>query len=183
MKRTIVLWALFFAASPGFAQKVRIDFDHGTHFSGYKTYSWEHSADAPPLEAFPNQLMRDRIVGFIEEALAARGFKHVPAGGDLLVSYSMQVTQEPVYTTFSTGSGPGWDWDWDWGSGWGSGFSTTTVQTVYEGTLAVNMVDRNQKKLVFQATSTEEISSRPEKNTRKLGKAVNEIFEKYPPQP
>jgi hypothetical protein len=44
------------------------------------------------------------------------------------------------------------------------------------------MVDANQKKLVFQGTSTQTISSRPERNSRKLAKAVNEIFEKYPPR-
>jgi hypothetical protein len=121
--------------------------------------------------------MRERIAGLIEEALAARGFKRVATGGDLLISYGIQVTEHPQFTTFYDGGGPGWGW------GWGSGFSTTTVQTFYEGTLVVNMVDANQKRLVFEGTSTQTISSRPERNTRRLAKAVNEIFEKYPPQP
>jgi hypothetical protein len=43
-------------------------------------------------------------------------------------------------------------------------------------------VDANQKRLVFEGTSTQTISSRPERNTRRLTRAVNEIFEKYPPQ-
>ena len=184
MKRTIVLWAMLFAVSPGFAYKTRVDFDHGTHFSSYKTYSWADSADGAPQEAlFPNQLMRERVASYIEEALAARGFKRVPAGGDLLISYRINVTQEPVYTTFSNGFGPGWGgWDSGWGSGWGSGFSTTTVQSYYEGTVVINMVDANHQKLVFQGASSQDISSRAEKNTKRLCKAVNEIFEKYPPQ-
>ena len=57
---------------------------------------------------FPNQLMQERVASYIEEALAARGFKRVPSGGDLLISYRINVTQEPVYTTFSDGFGPGW---------------------------------------------------------------------------
>jgi len=122
--------------------------------------------------------MQGRVETFIEEAMAARGFKRVPSGGDLLISYHIKVTQEPVFTTFSDGWGPGWGW----GNGWGSGFSTTTVQTFYSGTLIINMVDGRQKKLVFQGASTEDVSSRPERNTRRFGRAVNEIFEKYPPQ-
>jgi hypothetical protein len=188
MKRTIVLWAILFAVSPGFAYKTRVDFDHGTQFSCYKTYSWEDSAGASQQESlFPNQLMRQRIAGFIEEALSARGFKRVPKGGDLSISYQVKVTEEPVFTTFSNGFGPGWGWDsgWGngWGGGWGSGISTTTVQTFYEGTLVIDIVDANHKKLVFQGTSTHDISSRPDRNSKRLSRAVNEIFEKYPPQP
>jgi len=180
MRRTIVLLcALLFAGSPGLS-RTRVDFDHGTHFSSYKTYSWDDSADTTPGHdrLFPNQLMQGRVETFIEEAMAARGFKRVPSGGDLLISYHIKVTQEPVFTTFSDGWGPGWGW----GNGWGSGFSTTTVQTFYSGTLIINMVDGRQKKLVFQGASTEDVSSRPERNTRRFGRAVNEIFEKYPPQ-
>jgi hypothetical protein len=171
-----MLIGLVCAASPGLAHKIRVDFDHAIHFSRYKTYRWVNSPGAPSPELlFPNELMRERIAGLIEEALASRGFKRVATGGDLLISYGVQVTEHPEFITFYDGGGPGW--------GWGSGFSTTTVQTIYEGTLVVEMVDANQNKLVFQGTSTQAISSRPERNTRKLTKAVNEIFEKYPPQP
>ena len=180
MKRILVLGALVCGASIGFAHKVRVDFDRGIHFSCYKTYRWVPSADAPsPQTLFPNQLMRERISGYIDEALAARGLKRVTTGGDLLISYRVKVTEEPLLTTFSDGLGPGWGWDW----GWGSGFSTTTVQNIYDGTLVIDMVDANHQQLVFQGTSTQTISSRPEKNSKRLAKAVSEVFEKYPPQP
>jgi Domain of unknown function (DUF4136) len=177
MKRMIVLWALLFTVSPGFADQIRVDYDHAAHFSVYKTYSWDDSAAPKQETQFPNQLMRERVAGYIEEALAARGLKHVPTGGDLLISYQIHVTQEPVYTTFSDGAGWGWDW------GWGSSFSTTTVQTFDQGTLVIDMVDANQKKLVFQGTATQDISSKPAKNAKRLCKGVNEVFEKYPPRP
>ena len=181
-RRMLVLAALVFTVSPALAHKIRVDFDHGTHFSRYRTFRWMDAESAPsPDVLFPNQLMRERIAGLIEEALAARGFKRVATGGDLLIGYGIQVTEHPQFITFYDGAGPSWGWGNGWG--WGSGFSTTTVQTIYEGTLVVDMVDTNQKKLVFQGTSTQTISSRPERNTKKLGKAVNEIFEKYPPQP
>jgi hypothetical protein len=176
MRRILLIGAFVCAASPVLAHKIRVDFDHGIHFSRYKTYRWVDSAGPPLAEPlFPNQLMRERIAALIEEAMAARGFKRVGTGGDLLINYGVQVTEHPEFITFNDGAGPGW--------GWGSGFSTTTVQTIYEGTLVVDMVDANQKKLVFQGTSTQTISSRPERNTRRLAKAVNQIFEKYPPQP
>jgi hypothetical protein len=173
MKRIIPLLVLACAVFPAGAQKARIDFDHGRHFSRYKSYSWVQAPDGQSPDAlFPNQLMRERIAGFIEEALAAKGLKRVESGGDLLVSYQVKVTEEPMYTTIGNG----------WGWGWGSGISTTTTDMIYQGTLVVDMSDAHQKQLVFQGKSTQTISSRPAKNTRRLAKAVNEIFEKYPPK-
>jgi hypothetical protein len=53
----------------------------------------------------------------------------------------------------------------------------------YQGVLVVDMMDAHRQKLVFEGTSTQMVSSKPEKNTRKLAKAVTEVFARYPPQP
>jgi hypothetical protein len=187
MKRTILLGALVIAVSTAFAHKIRVDFDHDTHFSCYKTYRWVEPAYSGPEQVqFPNQLMQERVTVFIDEALAARGLKRVTKGGDLLISYRINVTEQPVLSTFYSGAGPGWasGWGsgWGWGWGWGSGVATTTLQTYYEGTLVINMMDPKDNQLVFQGTSTQAVSSRPQKNTKKLAKAVNEVFERFPPR-
>ena len=177
MNRIRVLGVLAIAVSAGFAHTVRIDFDHGAHFSSYKTYRWVDSPDSQSSQGvFPNQLMEQRITGFVEEALAARGLKRVTTGGDLLVSCRLIVREQPQYVTYSDG-GPVWGW------GWGGGYSTTTIQYLYEGTLVIDIVDANRGKLVFEGTSTQSVSSRAEKNTEKLAKAVNKVMAKYPPQP
>jgi len=179
MSRILALGFLIFAM-PLCHARTRVDFDHGVHFSSYKTYRWVNSADSPPPGVlFPSQIMQERIAGFIDQALAARGLKRVTTGGDLLVTYGINVTEQPVLTTFSSGGGWGCCWD----GGWGSGISTTTVQYFYEGTLIVDMVDAHRNQLVFQGTSSHQISSRPERNTKRLARAVNEVFEKYPPRP
>jgi hypothetical protein len=144
-----------------------------------------------PDVSFPNQLMQERAVAFLEEAMAARNLTRVDTGGDLLVEYDMRVTALPRFTTFTDAGGPSWNWGgsgwaspgccgWGWGGGWGSAFSTTTVQTVLTGTLVVNMTDARQKRLVFQGVSTETISSKAEKNTKRLKQGIDEMFEKYP---
>jgi hypothetical protein len=182
MNRALLVTALLGAASLCYAHKIRVDFDHGIHFGGYRTYSWAQSGGGPDEELFPNGIMRHRITGFIEEALAARGLKHVASGGDLLIDYRVKVEAEPVFTTFSDGWGPGWGWGNGWAAGWGGGISTTTVTPFYDDTLIVDMVDAGKGKLVFQGTSTQELSSKADINTRKLNKAVCEIFKFYPPR-
>jgi hypothetical protein len=179
MNRIVLVMALAGALSPGFAHKVRVDYDHGRSFSHFKTYSWGSPPDGTVLPAqwgegaFPNQLMQERIVAYVEEALAARGLRRVQKGGDLVIAYQIQVSEEQQLTT--VGSGFGWGWD-------GGGVATTTMQTFLKGTLVVDMVDGRQNKLVFQGVSTQSVSSRPGKNTKKLQKAVAEIFERYPPR-
>jgi hypothetical protein len=196
MKRLILFAILACAITPGFAHKVRVDFDHGAQFSRYKTYRVVQAPNGPsPDPVFPNQLVDQRIGGFIEEALAAKGLKRTTTGEDLRVCYRIKVIPQPIYTTFSDGWGPGWGWGSGWGPGWGSGwgsgwgpgwgtgYSTTTVQVVYQGVLVVDVVDMHQQKVVFEGTSEQAVSSRPEKNTKKLAKAVTEVMARYPPQP
>jgi hypothetical protein len=188
MSRIMMFLALASSVSPCIAQ-IRVDYAHGWDFSRYKTYRWVEAHETPsPDVQFPNQLMRERTVAFLEEVLAAKNLTRVETGGDLLVGYDLTVTALPQFTTFTDAGGPGWGWGgagWaspgccGWG-GWGSGFSTTTVQTVLSGTLVVNMTDACQKRLVFQGVSTETISSRAEKNTKRLKKGIDEMFEKYP---
>jgi Domain of unknown function (DUF4136) len=194
MSRTMMLLALASAVSPGIAQKVRVDYDHGCDYSHYKTFRWVglQKVLSPDVQ-FPNQLMQQRIASFVGEALAAKHFTRVETGGDLLVSYDLKVTAEPqLLTAFTDAASPvgawnGWGWGgWGWGGwgccGWGSGFSTTTVQTFWKGTLVVSLTDSHQKQLIFQGVSTDAISSRAWKNTKRLQKGIQEMFEKYPPR-
>jgi hypothetical protein len=180
MQKVIALLALACVVSPSVAKKVQIDYDHESNFSRYRTYRWMQRPDAKlqgrqlPDARFPNQLMHERIVGFIEEALAAKHLRRVDTEADLLVNYQMKVTEQQQWTTYTDGIGPGW--------GWGSAISTTTTQTILIGTLVVNMMDPRHEQLVFQGMSTETINSKPAENTRKLAKAVNKIFANYPPK-
>ena len=173
MNRNVIVLTLACATLPLSAQKVQVDFDHGSHFSRLKTYCWARMSDSTfPAAPFPSQIMQARITAFIEEALAAKGLKRVESNGDLVVGYQVRVTEEPVYTTFNDG--------WAWG--WNGGISTTTTEIVYHSALVVDIWNTHQAQLLFQGVSTQTISSRPSKNTKRLAKAVNEIFEKYPPQ-
>jgi hypothetical protein len=170
MKRLMVILALAYAIWPAAAQKAHVDFDHACDFSHYQTYRWA----APPNVDFLNQLMQSRVIGFVEEALAAKRLRRVETGGDLLVSFQMNARQEQVFTTFSDGFG--------WDLGWGSTVATTTTQVITLGVLTVDLTDSQRNKLVFEGVSTAPLSSKPEHNTKRLAKGVSEIFEKYPPR-
>lgn len=166
--KLLLLMALFVITAE--AQRAHIDYDHACDFSGYKTYRWAGEAQEQPL----NQLMMRRLTDFVEEAMGARRLKRVETGGDLILQYHVSLAQQEQYTTYADAIGPGW--------GWGSAFSTTVVNPILLSTLILDVVDAKQNRLIFQGVSTMTVSSRPEKNTKRLAKAVNEIFEKYPPR-
>ncbi len=172
MRRMTAAFVLACSIHVAAAQKVRVDFDHAVNFSQYRTYSW---SSPPEMQGF-NQLMQQRVTGFVEEWLATKGLKRVEANGQLLISCQMNTREEPRFITYSSGFGFGWDWGWD------SGISTTTVDPILMGTLTLDVVDAHRNRLIFQGTATDSVSSRPNKNTKTLAKSVRKILEKYPPK-
>jgi len=187
MIRKALVVASICAVSIAFAHKIRVDFDHNANFGRYKTYCVAQGATGgSPLPAFPNPIVNARIGSYIEEALAAKGLKRAPTQNDLRVTYRMEVIEHPEYITYSDGFGPTWGWGygpgWGYSPVWASGFTNTTVQMYYQGVLVVDIVDVKTNKLVFEGTSAQMVSSKPEKNNQKLAKAVNEVFSRYPPR-
>ena len=80
-----------------------------------------------------------------------------------------------VVATFYNGM-PGWHW-----RGW-PGYSTTTVDYERVGTLVVDVFDTGTKKLVWRGVATDTLSSKPEKNDKKLDEATEKMFKDFPPK-
>jgi hypothetical protein len=162
-----------------FAQKVRTDYDHAANFEKYKTYKWVQVQNNPQV----SQLAEQRIVAAIDAALAKEGFTKTENNPDVLVDRQVSISSETQLTTYSTGTGPAYGYGARWGYGWGdSGISTTTSSTIPVGTLVVELLDPQQKQLVFRGIATDTLSDKPEKNTKKINKAVQKMFDKYPPK-
>ena len=61
---------------------------------------------------------------------------------------------------------------------------TSTVQQIPVGTLIVDLVDANQKELVWRGTATKTLDpgSSPEEKQKHLDEAVQKMFGNYPPK-
>jgi hypothetical protein len=75
----------------------------------------------------------------------------------------------------------GFGWRRRWGGG-GFGETTTTVEQIPIGTLVIDMYDGSSKQLAWRGMSTDTLSSKPEKNTQKLDKTVDKMFENSLPK-
>jgi hypothetical protein len=170
MSALVGITLLFAAAS--FAQQVKTDYDRSADFGQYKTYSWEKVQTR-------DLLMVDRIETAVNASLASKGWKHVQSGRDVSV-IAIEITQnQQTLNTFYDGVGGGWGWR-GWGGG-GFGEATTTTDVYQVGTLVVDLFDGKTKKLIWRGSSTDTLSNNSEKNIKNLNKAVQKMFQHFPP--
>lgn len=154
-----------------FAAKVITDYNHSTDFSQYKTYSWLKVEAGDPLWI-------DRISSAVDAQLLEKGLTKVPVNGDLSVTAFGSTHTQPRLETFYDGLGGGWFWH-----GFGDGMAVTTVENVKIGTLVVDIFESATKKLIWRGVANDALSDKPEKNEKKLEKAVAEMFKHFPPKP
>jgi Domain of unknown function (DUF4136) len=153
--------------------KTVVDYDHKADFGKYHTYSWV-SVDAQ------EPLWKDRISTAIDAQLTAKGWQKVPSGGDAAVVAVGATHNEQSFDTWYTGGfGGGWGHRGWWGGG--PGMTETTVENTPVGTLHIDVFDAQSKKVIWHASVSDALSSKPEKNEKELDKVVADAFKKFPP--
>ncbi|MGA2741744.1 MAG: DUF4136 domain-containing protein [Bryobacteraceae bacterium] len=169
MKATFLLFApaLLTMAGMACAADVSVDYDHHADFSQIHTYSWIGIRAG-------DSLWQDRIMRAVDNELQAKGWQKVESGGDAGVSAFGRTAERENMETFYDGF-PGWRW-----RGWG-GMATTTVVPERVGTLTVDVFLGNSKELIFRGTGSDVLSSKPEKNDKKLDETVGKMFKHFPP--
>lgn len=169
MKHITLMTILACLGTVAFAQQVRFDYDRSANFATFKTYQWMNRKTLDPGD----QLLDQDIKRAVDQQLAGKGLRQVDNGGDLQVSYQGTISQEKQFDGF------------DWGprplGGWGNGRVTTS--TIEVGTLVIELFDSGAGRLVWRGTASKtlDISKDPDKNYKKLAKAMAELFKNYPP--
>ena len=150
-----------------FAQQIKVDYDHHADFSQFKTYSWAK------VET-PDTLWDQRVKDAIDRTLAAKGWTQVPLDGSVSLVAIGTTREKPTLQTFYNGFG-----GWRWG---GFGEAITYVDNYQVGTLIVDIFDTSSKRLVWRGSASDVLASKPEKNEKKLDKAVEKMFDHFPPR-
>jgi len=174
---------LIFLVSACAGNKANVDYDSTAEFSDFKTYAWSDKTDeatSKSREAYP--LFHQRIRESIEATMKTKGFKSIDAAqADVLIAYHLSVAATG-YTGSSVSFGVG-----SFGHGSGVGLSASVPvsgQIVEEGTLVINIVDAKKNSVVWQGSSSRELSRSPtpEKTQEMVNEVVNEILVNYPPK-
>ena len=151
---------------------ITTDYDHDADFSNYKTYSWGH------LET-GDSIWDRRVKNAVDSQLAAKGWRQVESGGDVVVNaFGKTRREQDVHVSWSgLGRGPLWS---PFGDTFGG--ATATRDTYDVGTLAVAMSDATSKNLIWRGVLSGTLSSRPDEDTKKLDKDVEKMFKHFPPR-
>jgi hypothetical protein len=171
-KIALALIGMIVLAGTASAQQVKTDYDRGTNFTQYKTYSWEHIKTKYPLD-------EGRIKDAVNAALAAKGWTQVNSGGDVSI-VAMEITQnQQTLNTFYDDFGGGWGWRRFGGGGFGE--ATTTTDTYKVGTVVIDLFDSKTKQLIWRGSSSDTLSNNSDKNIQNLDKGVDKLFKHFPP--
>ncbi|HET6266852.1 MAG TPA: DUF4136 domain-containing protein [Acidobacteriota bacterium] len=171
----IVAIFLLFMGSAVLAQDVNVDYDKAFDFKTLKTFSSKIGT------SWGNPITEQRVQDSIDGALTAKGWTKAAdeASADAIVMIHGATQQKKDLNTFYSGFG-GYGY-----YGWGGGMTSahTTVNEYRVGTLVTDIFDAKSKKLVFRGIAQDELSDKPEKNDKKIKKATEKMFKKFPPVP
>jgi hypothetical protein len=134
---------------------------------------------------------RAMLSGFLIKAtsaeLEARGMQQAWPDPDLLIDFVVSAQQKinmqsQPYGSASMHRGRGGYGTW---SGYSMSMSTTTATQTTEGTVAIDVIDRKRKQVVWEAAATGRVTEKTRENLQSaVPIVVSEIFEKYPiPRP
>ncbi len=168
----IVLLALLMGCS---SLKTSYDYDKQTDFTKYKTYGYTEEALKLPIQ----EINRNRLIAAIDREMTARGLSK-SENPDVLIDLIGKTQQKRDATATTTGTGYYSPWRYSYGVG----FTTTqiNVNEYVEGTLFINMVDKQSDKLVWQGRGTKVLNEKanPDKREKNINDAVAAIFKHYP---
>jgi hypothetical protein len=162
-----LLLVVFVLALAAVAQDVKTDYDHHANFSQYHTYYWEKVKTTDPL-------WQERIQRAVDHQLQLKGWQRSDSSGDIALTAVGSAHDQQEYQTFYNGMG-----GWRWG---GFGETTTQVENYPVGSLVLDFYDTHNKQLVFRGVAQDSLSNNPEKNEKKLDKAVDKMLEHFPPK-
>jgi hypothetical protein len=168
--------------------KVKTEYDRNAAFPALRSYSW---LPTPPYQTQTSPDAKDRFLSpelidaplraTVDQALAAKGLKLVPEGSTpdcFLVYYAafgvaINANVLGEHYAYITG----------WGSPFIGGTPTTALRVLEQGTVVLDMLNREKKVAIWRATATGAVDrdQTDQQRARRLKEAVGDMFKKFPP--
>ena len=179
MKKALgIVFVVALIATPVMAQKVTIDYAHDFDFAGVKTFQYVDTAES---NVKGNQMMADRVTNMIKKELREGGLTEVQENPDIFVTYHFTTEDKTSYTTTNFGyGGYGGGWGgWGYGGMGGMGTSSTQQHNYTDGTLIIDAYDSTDKKMIWRATGTVTVKSKPDKQIKQVENILEKIGKKW----
>jgi hypothetical protein len=149
------------------ADQHSVDADTSADFTKYHTFAIRQGTINSNKPELKSPLVRQKIEDSIREQLTAKGLHADPQSPDLIVNFRFGAADKREVESWPTGR-------------WGRG-RRTEVNRFTEGTLVIDILERDGKSLLWRGIYTDE-----EKDAAKLSKKlpddIKKLFEEYPPK-
>lgn len=179
MLATVAL--LLAACSSG--PEIKSDYDHTIDFSQYKTYGFFNpmGIENPNYSSIYGAIFRDAI----SQEMESRGYT-MSDNPDLMINVSGRLQDKTKVTTTSDPYMHGGYYGYRrgyYGTWGGYGYGTTThVSNYTEGTINVDMVDRAEKRMVWEGVAVGRVKENKtsEETRTNIYNGIQEMFAGYP---
>lgn len=151
---------------------ISTDYDHSTHLSQFKTFSFGHVQTENPLN-------EQRVREAVTKDLESKGLQRSDSKGDLVVTAVGATHNQQEYQTFYNDPGFGYYYG-GFGSGYGMGYRNTRVVNYRVGTLVLDFYNSSNKQLVFRGIAKRGVSGDASANASHITAAVDAMINKYP---
>jgi len=159
---------------------VQYDYDKNANFASLKTYDWLPIPEKTNIDS----LIIERVKNAVNVGLQAKGLIVTSDSPDFLIATHLGQKEKVQVTDHGYGYGPyGGYRRGSWGGPWGpGGISTYQYQ---EGSLILDFVGANSKKLIWRGSAKAEVDNinTPEKSEKLINEAVQKILKNFPPHP
>jgi hypothetical protein len=162
-----VLLILMIAGCTGI--RISTDFDKQVDFSKYKTFNFSKEVNKLTL----NDLNRRRLKDAITREMVAKGYQ-ISTTPDLLVSAF--VVGQAVYSANANSNYFGGMYY----GGWGSSNTYVDVNKSIEGTLFIDLIDVQEKKMVWEGIAEGLVNPRTKTREETINSVVGNIFKNFP---
>ena len=175
--------AVMLLASCASKPTIETDYDHTVDFSKYTTYGFFNpmGIENPNYSSIYGSIFRDAI----SKEMESRGYK-MSDNPDLMINVSGRLQDKTKVTTTSDPYMGGGYYGYRRGAygAWGGyGYGTQThVSNYTEGTVNVDMVDRNLKRMVWEGVAVGRVNEKKtnEETRTNINAGIQEMFAGYP---
>ena len=169
--------ALLLAAGCASGPNVRGDFDPAADFGRFKTFGFVAQAGTDTADA--RSLTTTLLQNATAREMQARGYV-AAENPDLVINFQGRLEERvDIQSTPAPSFGPTWGYRGWAGSSWGATEVTTRRYNV--GTIVMDIIDREQRQVVFQGTLQTNVSNEMLRNREQsINTLVTQLFSTFP---
>lgn len=172
--KLLPLFALFALASCSSVQ-VNTDYDSSVNFNQFKTYAFmKDGVDKINI----SDLDKKRILKAIDEQMTAKGYTKSD-NPDLLINLFTDAKQVVNVNSFYGGWGYGMYRPWGWNP-WMMGPGYQSVSTSTEGILFIDVLNAQNKELIWQGKGTGYLTNRQDKKEARIKEFTSKVLANFP---